>query len=145
MGEKIMISIAGVAVLFLFPYMLTTIISGRYGETESKVSALSTGRDVLMQIEGANMLMDVEQYIVGVLPGLVSPDSGADVIEAQAVAVRTKIYYEMGTETVIQAAALEFTYYTMDDMIDKWGEIKYKNVKTIYENAVLNTAGEIIE
>lgn len=145
MGEKIMISIAGIAVLLLFPYMLTTIISGRYDETESEVSALSTGRDVLMQIEGVNMLMDVEQYIVGVLPGLVSPDSGAEIVEAQAVAVRTKIYFEMGAETVIQASALEFTYYTKDDMIDKWGEVKYKNIKTVYENAVLNTAGEIIE
>lgn len=145
MGEKIMIGFAGLAVIILFPYMFTTIINGRYGETESKVSSLSTGHDVLMQIEGVNMLMDVEQYIAGVLPGLVPPDSEEDVIEAQAVAVRTKIYYEMGTETVIQASRLEFTYYTKDDLIDKWGEIKYKRIKTIYENAVLNTAGKIIE
>lgn len=145
MGEKVMIWLAGLATVILFPYMLTTMMNGRYGVAESKVSSLSTGRDVLMQIDGVNMLMDVEQYIAGVLPGLVSPDSDASVIEAQAVAVRTKIYYEMGSNTVIQASDLEFTYYTKQDYIDKWGEAKYKRVKEIYDTAVLNTTGKIIE
>lgn len=145
MGERMTIFAAAVVTIILFPYILTSIMNGRYGEAESKVSALSTGRDILMQIDGANMLMDVEQYVAGVLPGLVAPDSGADVIEAQAVAVRTKIYYEMGTNTVLQASELPFTYYTKQDYINKWGETKYRHIKDIYENAVLNTTGKIIE
>lgn len=145
MGEKVMIWLACVATIIIFPYMLTTMMNGRYGVTETKVSALSTGKDVLMQIDGANMLMDVEQYIAGVLPGLVSPDSEESIIEAQAVAVRTKIYFEMGDNTVIQATDLEFTYFTKQDYIDKWGEAKYKRVKEIYDTAVLNTTGKIIE
>lgn len=145
MGERLTIFAAALVTAILFPYILTSMLNGRYGEAESKVSSLSTGRDVLMQIDGANMLMDAEQYIAGVLPGLVAPDSGAEVIEAQAVAVRTKIYYEMGTNTVIQASELPFTYYTKQDYIDKWGQTKYRRIKDIYENAVLNTAGKIIE
>ncbi|MGN0151896.1 MAG: SpoIID/LytB domain-containing protein [Wujia sp.] len=145
MGEKITIWTAALAAVIIFPCMLTLMMNGRYGKAESRVSALSTGRDVLLQIDGANMLMDVEQYIAGVLPGLVAPDSEQDIIEAQAVAVRTKIYYEMGNNSVIQASQLEFTYYTKQDYIDKWGEAKYKRIKEIYETAVLNTVGKIIE
>lgn len=145
MGERLTIAVAGIAVIILFPYIFTTIVNGRYGDFETSTASLSSGKDVIMQINGANMLMDVEQYIAGVLPGLVSPDSDENMIEAQAVAVRTKIYYELGSETVISASDLEFTYYTKDDIIDRWGETRYRHIRSVYDNAVINTAGKIIE
>ncbi len=89
--------------------------------------------------------MDVEEYIVGVLPGLVDYDSDMDVIEAQAVAVRTKIYYVMQEETMIRADSLEYEYYNNENIISKYKRNKYNTAQTKYERAVVNTAGETIK
>ena len=66
-------------------------------------------------------------------------------LQAQAVALRTKVYYAMGDATVIQASDLEFQYYTEEDYIAKWGRENYKSVKARYERAVIATKGKIIE
>lgn len=145
MGERITILIATVATVIMLPYILTLSINGRQKDAVSQIEQIDTGRDVLLQVEGGNYLLDVEQYIAGVLPGLVDSESGAAMIEAQAVAVRTKIYYAMGDNTIIDARNLEFQYYMDQDYIDKWGQAKYLSVKRKYEQAVLNTSGKIIE
>jgi hypothetical protein len=145
MGEKLTVAIALLATLIMLPYVMTLVINGRYDDRVSELEKVSTGRDVLVNLDGKNLLLDVELYIAGVLPGLVSPDSDTDVIEAQAVAVRTRIYYEMGDKTVINASELDFKYYTKNDFIEKWGSGKYRKVKLIYQEAVLNTKEKIIE
>lgn len=143
MGERLTVYISAIAMVFLFPYILTMAVNGRYGAYASQISNVSTGKDVLIEIEGANMLMDVEQYIAGVLPGLVDPENDIKIIEAQAVAVRTKIYYEMGEETVVSASKLGFSYYSKDDLILRYGRSKYKQARTVYETATLNTLQQI--
>lgn len=145
MGEKIAFTIAMAAMVVMLPYILTMVLNGREVESGAQIERLDTGRDVLIQVDGANMLMDVEQYIAGILPGIVDYNSDESVIEAQAVAVRTKIYYAMGDETILDASSLEFDYYTNDDYIEKWGNNKYKQIKKKYDNAVINTARQIIE
>lgn len=145
MGERITILIAMTVVVIMLPYIMTIAINGKKIESESELERLDTGRDVLIQLDGSNVLIDVEQYIAGVLPGLVDYSSENSFIEAQAVAIRTKIYFAMGNDTVINANLLEFKYYTTQDYIDKWGKNKYKNIKKKYDAAVINTARKIIE
>ena len=142
MGQKLMITIAIIAIVILGPYILTSIINGRQGNT-SKLDGIDTGKDVIIQLDGENRLIDVEKYIAGVLPGLVDWRQNSDIIEAQAVAVRAKIYYAMGEDTIINASSLEYTYYTQDELNEKIGkDDKNKAIQT-YEKAVLNTKGVI--
>lgn len=145
MGERVTILIAVTVMVIMLPYVMTIAINGKKIESESELERLDTGRDVLIQLDGSNVLIDVEQYIAGVLPGLVDYSSEKSFIEAQAVAIRTKIYFSMGNETVINADLLDFKYYTMQDYIDKWGKNKYKKVKSKYDAAVISTARKIIE
>lgn len=145
MGEKIVASIAMTAIIIMLPYILTMAMNGREIESGDEIGRLDTGRDILIQIDGTNVLMDVEQYIAGILPGIVDYSSDASFMEAQAVAVRTKIYYAMGNKSIIDASELDFKYYTMKDYMEKWGNNKYKQVKKKYDNAVINTARQIIE
>ncbi|MBP3621441.1 MAG: hypothetical protein J6J16_06755 [Lachnospiraceae bacterium] len=142
MGEKLVTIITAVAVVVLGPYILTSIINGRQGNV-SAISSIDTGRDVIIQIDGQNQLIDVEEYIVGVLPGLVDWQSDMDIIEAQAVAVRGKIYYAMGEETVIWASNLEYTYYAGDELTKRLGKGNVEKAVKIYEKAVINTKGII--
>lgn len=139
MSERFTVTVTAVITMLFLPYIITMLMNGRYSSSTSKLAGVSSGRDILIEIEGANMLMDVEQYIAGVLPGLVAPDSEMKVIESQAIAVRTKIYYEMGERTVLPATDLEFKYYSMYDLIDRFGRSNYKKAQTTYEMATLNT------
>lgn len=142
MGERATILIASIAMIILLPYIMTVSINGKYYE-ENQISQCDSGMDVLMKENGANRLLDVEEYIVGVLPGLISADSEIEVIEAQAVAVRTKIYYSMGTETVVDATTLPYTYYSVDQRLDRWGKKNFRTINSKFEQAVLNTAKKI--
>ncbi len=143
MGEKLTINIAAVSIVLMLPFLITIFINGR--QAGIRVNQINSGKDVLVVIDGENVLMDVEEYIVGVLPGLVDYDSDMDVIEAQAVAVRTKIYYVMQEETMIRADSLEYEYYNNENIISKYKRNKYNTAQTKYERAVVNTAGETIK
>lgn len=139
MSERFIVTLTGVITMVFLPYIITMLVNGRYISSTNELANVSTGRDILIEIEGANMLMDVEQYIAGVLPGLVAPDSDMKLIEAQAIAVRTKIYYEMGERTVLPAEELEFQYYSAYDLVERYGRSKYKSARTAYETATINT------
>ncbi len=140
MGEKLVTIVTAVAVMVLGPYIMTSIINGRYN-TSSAISSIDTGRDVIIQIDGENRLMDVEEYIAGVLPGLVDWQSDSNIIEAQAVAVRGKIYYAMGKETAIWANTFEYTYFDEVQLEKQFGKNNAKKAAEIYEKAVINTKG----
>jgi len=66
-----------------------------------------------------------------------------EIIEAQAVAVRAGIYYTMGDETLINASNLDYTYYTKEQVIEKWGNVNGRKAINTYEKAVYNTRGII--
>lgn len=134
-----------VAAIILLPYIITMIINGQHGDIGTGIGNLDSGKDVLIQIDGDNRLLDVEQYIAGVLPGLVEPEANVQIMEAQAVAVRTKIYFAMGESTVIDASNLDFKFYTKEDFIHEWGKSVYANSSVKYEKAVINTLNQIIE
>ena len=140
-----MAAITFVAAIILLPYIITMIINGQHGDIGTGIGNLDSGKDVLIQIDGDNRLLDVEQYIAGVLPGLVEPEANVQIMEAQDVAVRTKIYFAMGESTVIDASNLDFKYYTKEDFIHEWGKSVYANSSVKYEKAVINTLNQIIE
>ena len=120
-------------------------VNGKQGDGTASLERISTGRDVLVQTKAGNELVDVEKYVAHIMPGIVDASADDSYLQAQAVALRTKVYYAMGDATVIQASDLEFQYYTEEDYIAKWGRENYKSVKARYERAVIATKGKIIE
>lgn len=137
--------LCGIASMILVPCLITYCINGKQSEAMTALESISTGRDVLVQTKKGNELVDVEVYIAHVMPGIVDASADEDYLQAQAVALRTNIYYKMGDATVIQASDLEFQYYIEEDYIAKWGRADYKSVKQRYDCAVLATCGKIIE
>ena len=124
--------LVAVVCAIVVPCLVTFCVNGKQGDGTVSLERISTGRDVLVQTKAGNELVDVEKYV-------------AHILQAQAVALRTKVYYAMGDATVIQASDLEFQYYTEEDYIAKWGRENYKSVKARYERAVIATKGKIIE
>lgn len=145
MGEKITVAITMSVLVVVIPYILTMTINGRNVESGVQIKQIDTGRDVLIQIDGSNQLIDVEEYIAGILPGIAEYSSDVTYLEAQAVAVRTKIYFAMKENTIINASELDYEYYSEEEYLKKWGEKNYKQIKNKYDTAVINTARQIIE
>jgi hypothetical protein len=83
----------------------------------------------------------VEAFVAMCLPVLIEWDSDIELIEAQAVAVRSRVIYSMGSETVINADALSYTYFTEEKLKDCVGTGSYLNARKKYEQAVYNTLG----
>ena len=145
MGEKLTIVVAMAVIMVMMPYLITMAINGKKESNEINLKNDNTGRDVLINMNGKNELMDVEEYIAGVLPSVAGPESNDEMLAAQAVAIRTQIYYKMGNETVVREENLTYEYYTKEKYIEKWGKTSYnENIKR-YENAVMSTIGKIIE
>lgn len=145
MGERLTIVVAMILIMVMMPYFITMAINGKVEDNELKLKNINTGRDVLININGKNKLMDVEEYIAGVLPSVAGPENNDEMLAAQAVAVRTQIYFLMGNETVIREENLTYVYYTKEKYIEKWGKTSYKDNVKRYENAVMSTIGKIIE
>ena len=125
--------------------MFKKYISNYYVNEKGEVKNINTGRDILININGENKLMDVEEYIVGVLPGVAGPENNNEMLAAQAVAIRTKIYFDMGMETVLREENLTYDFYTKDKYIEKWGKTSYNQNISRYETAVMSTIGKVIE
>lgn len=143
MGEKITVGLAGAILMIMLPCLLTLVINGRYqGVT---VDMLSSGRDVLISVDGKNELMDVEEYLLGILPGVVDYGATDEFIEAQTVAVRTKIYFAMGDKSVINATDLPFEYFDENKYLNKYGMENYQSIMDDFQKAIINTAGQIIK
>ena len=145
MGEKLTIIVAMIAIMFMMPYFITMAINGKRENNKLSIDNVNTGREVLISINGKNELIDVERYIVGVLPGIAGPENNDEMLAAQAVAVRTEIYYKMENETVIREDNLTYEYYTKEKYIENWGKKSYSKDMPRYENAVMSTIGKIIE
>ncbi|RHU85492.1 hypothetical protein DXC24_09520 [Clostridium sp. OM08-29] len=137
--------LVAVVCAIVVPCLVTFCVNGKQGDGTASLERISTGRDVLVQTKAGNELVDVEKYVAHIMPGIVDASADDSYLQAQAVALRTKVYYAMGDATVIQASDLEFQYYTEEDYIAKWGRENYKSVKARYERAVIATKGKIIE
>ena len=142
MKDRLAVILALTVMIIILPYIITLFINGCGNRNKSVLKNVSSGRDVILTENGKNRLIDVEEYIAMSLPSLIDWKSDMELIEAQAVAVRGKILYQMGEDTVINANELEFVYFTDQDLIDKYGRDNYKQAKVVYEKSVYNTLGQ---
>ncbi len=139
MSEKIIKSIVAIALTLTIAYVLTMAINGKKQSVESEFDALETGKDILISIDGKNELIDVEKYIAGVLPYEIEATASLDVVCAQAVAIRTGIYYEMGEETVLEGSKLNYKYMSDREGEKKYGRDEYIRIRNICQRAVIET------
>lgn len=100
--------LVAVVCAIVVPCLVTFCVNGKQGDGTVSLERISTGRDVLVQTKAGNELVDVEKYVAHIMPGIVDASAGDSYLQAQAVALRTKVYYAMGDATVIQASDLEF-------------------------------------
>ncbi len=117
------------------------VIEEQAGEEEEAVQVLlSTNND-----KSDAFLMDLEDYVIGVVAGEMPASFDEEALKAQAVASRTFALYRMSEneEYVLSTNITDQVYITTDAMQEKWQEdftYYYDKVR----EAVLNTEGEIL-
>lgn len=130
------------ALTFLFSIFSSKIQIGQGGNS---VESHRLGKEVLIEINGLYKSMDVEEFVLGVLPGTIPADYDMETLKVQAILIRTNILKEMLENNSGDAADLSYHYLTVEERIRMWGDRNYENYERKMEEAVVKTAGKVIE
>ena len=103
------------------------------------------GKNVLIEIDGLYKQLDVEEYVLGVMAGVVSPDYEEEALKVQAVLVRTNILKEMQERGTKDAEDIPYQYLTVEERKRIWGERQYDKYEKKMERAVVDTAGKVLQ
>lgn len=103
------------------------------------------GKNVLIEINGLYKSMDVEEYVLGVLPGTISPEYDEEALKVQAILIRTNVLKEMLENNTSDAADLSYRYLSEEEQRQMLGELHYQKDRQRFERAVAQTAGKVIE
>lgn len=102
------------------------------------------GKNILIEINGLYKSIDVEEYVLGILPGTISPDYNEEALKTQAILIRTNVLKEMLEKNTSDAADLSYQYLTVEDRKEMLGELHYEKNLRRFERAVAQTAGQVI-
>ena len=98
---------AGLAFL-LIPYIATLAWTGRAeGMTEERMEG---ERTVLLDRGGREMVLGLEEYLIGVTAAQIPADYEKEALKAQAIIARTAVYRQMEDRQQIEESALDMDY-----------------------------------
>lgn len=130
------------AMTFIFGLFNDDIQIGKNGNSlENK----QLGKNVLIEINGLYKSMDVEEFVLGILPGTIPADYDDETLKVQAVLIRTNVLKELQEKNTEDAADLSYRYLTVEERITLWGERNYEKYERRFEKAVAQTAGQVVE
>lgn len=115
------------------------------GKSGNSLKNKELGKNVLIEINGLYKSMDVEEFVLGILPGTIPADYDEETLKVQAVLIRTNVLKEMLEKNTEDAADLSYRYLTIEERIALWGERNYEKQERRFEKAVAQTAGQVIE
>lgn len=115
------------------------------GKGGNSLESHHLGKEVLIEMNGLYKSMDVEEYVLGILPGTIPVDYDMEALKVQAVLIRTNVLKEMQEKNTKDASDLSYHYMTMEERTAIWGEHNYEKYEKRLEKAVVKTAGKVIE
>lgn len=117
----------------------------RIGQGGNSLENKLMGKEVLIEMNGLYKSMDVEEYVLGILPGTIPADYDIETLKVQAILIRTNVLKEMQENNTSDAADLSYQYLTVEDRMALWGEKNYEKYADRFEQAVVATAGMVVE
>lgn len=131
-----------IVLIFIFSLFCEDI---RFGTGGTGIESRLLGKNVLLEVNGLYKSMDVEEYVLGVLPGTIPADYGEEALKMQAVLIRTNVLKEMQEKATEDAADLSYRYLPVEERIRIFGEQNYERYERKFEQAVSDTAGLVVE
>ena len=135
--------------LVLCPVMVTILFSLLFEEIQigtggNQVENHLLGKGILIEIQGLYKEIDVEEYVLGVLPGVIPADYDKTSLMVQAILIRTNILKEMEEKKTSDAEDLSYQYLSEEDRKVIWGNSLFEQNNQKMEQAVVQTAGKVI-
>jgi stage II sporulation protein D len=115
------------------------------GKGSSSLESQYMGKTIQIELQGLNKNIDVEEYVAGVLPGIISMDYDEEALKTQAVLVRTNVLKEMSEKNTSDAEDLSYHYMTVDERITLFGDRNYEKNEKRIRQAVAATAGLVVK
>lgn len=131
---------AFVAALLLIPYVITWGMNG-VGSRKPEKQELNYNISLEVSLGGEKQTMNLETYLLGMLPGEIDPDMPEEVIKAQAVLLRTKLCSEGDT---LSPEELGAWYLGEEALKERWTQEDYEVNLEKYRQAIADTAGETL-
>ena len=114
-------------ILFLF-FLLTTIpyIITIYINKENKKNISFENYDSGYKIQDKGQDIDLESYLLKILPGQISMDQEEETIKCQAVILRTDLIRKMGRSKKIKMESIPYQVYKDEQYKSKLGDRAYE-------------------
>ena len=127
----------------MFPYIITLARTGKV-ERGQETPAVNSGKRILLDRNGTNSYMDVEEYLPGVVAKQIPADYGREALRAQAIIARTYIYGKMNGQNEVKESELQIQYLEKEQMKKLWGSESFAIGYEAIEDAVGSTAKTVI-
>ena len=114
------------------------------GKGGSSVENHYMGKDVMLEVSGLYKNIDVEEYVAGIMSGVISPEYNIEALKTQAVLIRTNVLKEMEEKKSNDDSDMSYEYLTKEDRETLWGRKKYDKYEAVIEKAVSDTAGKVL-
>ena len=102
-------------------------------------------KEILLEIHGLYKSIDVEEYVLGVLPSVIPPDYEEEALKVQAILIRTNVLKEMEEKNTKDGADLSYEYLSEEDREQLWGKHNYNKWEQKLERVINSTAGKVIK
>lgn len=142
---KLFIVIAGLALLFIMPFVFNSPVDQAHSKASVEVEEPSQKAcSVMITVEGVQEPLPLEQYVKGVLAGEMPVTFHEEALKAQALAARTYVLKrtDYGKKPIAKDVSAQ-VYLTEEERRKKWGQAFKKYEKKV-EKVVQETAGEVI-
>lgn len=126
------------SIILLLPYIITVFLNG----PNTAVNANVENNTVLVENDGNQIEMSLEEYCIGKLAKEVPIDYEEEVLKAQAVIVRTAVYKKI--KETGSSIVLEDEFWTTKEMQEQWGAALYGKYYKRLENAWRETEGQVL-
>lgn len=152
--QRIKYILLGIVCALLLSYIVSYIYNKSYG-TASRGDIAKSGKSVCIYEGGEYALIDVEEYVVSVLAGMMDENWNSEMLKTMAVIIRTGIYYQMdmlqensgadktGGGNLVNESQLREIRYSEEDIRKKWGN-RYTEIENVVQAAVYDTSGQVI-
>lgn len=122
------------------PYLITVSMTIRKEKKETNFESYDSGYKIISEKEE----IDLEKYLLEILPGQISMDYEEETLKAQAVILRTDILRRMGKEKTMKEDDLPYQRQTDAQLKKAFGNKKYEIKDQLRKRVVSDTIGKVI-
>ena len=132
--------------IFFLLFLLTTIpyIITIFIHKEDKKNIQPDQYDSGYKVQAKDGMIDLESYLLKILPGQISMDQEEETLKCQAVILRTELIRKMGKEKKIQESKLSYQTYEDQEYKNQLGDRAYEIMDQKRKKAVKDTIGKVI-